>query len=358
MSSEYDFNDRIDYIESLDGDGTELVTLTVPANKSIAAIKERIAQEHADAQHIKSDTTRDRVQQALKRIQRLVREYAETPENGLVVYAGVIDGELESFVFDDLPRPIVESRYVCDDQFEVSPLANAVAPSETFGLIVIERGEASIGRLIGEQVIPIETFESQVMGQSRAGGQSAKRFERERERQAHEFYEKVASVANKTFVGEDETVEGVAVGGTLATVQQFVDDEYLDYRLQERVVGTHAVEYANEQGLRQLVDAAQKQLLDAEQKEKREKLEEFYDRLREGETVAYGADELEAATTYGAVDTALVASSLSRERRDRFETAVTEQGGDFYVISGDSEQGQRLASAFGGVVGLLRFPIN
>nr|WP_240147652.1 hypothetical protein [Halorussus sp. JP-T4] len=166
MSEAYDLRDKIDQLEPLEGEGTELVTITMPSSKSISSIRERIAQEHAGAENIKSDQIRNRVQQALKRIQRILQRYQETPENGLVVYAGVVDGELTSHVFDDLPRPVTESTYRCDDHFDLTPLIDVVAPSDTFGLVVIERGRAAIGRLVGERIIPIRSFESQVMGKS------------------------------------------------------------------------------------------------------------------------------------------------------------------------------------------------
>ena len=358
MSQAYDLRDQIDQLESLEGEGTELVTITVPSSKSIRPIRERIAQEHAGAENIKSDRTRDRVQQALKRIQRVLRRYEKTPANGLVVYAGVVDEELGSYVFDDLPAPVTESTYRCDDHFDLTPLVDAVAPSDTFGLIVIERGGAAIGRLVGERIVPIRTFESQVMGKSRAGGQSAQRFERERERQEHEFFQEVGEIADDALVGDDDTVTGLAIGGTLATARKFVSNDYLDHRLQDRLLGTFSVEYANIQGLHQLVEKAEDQLLDAEQREGREHLEEFYSRLRDGDTVAYGTDEIERAIGFGAVDTALVASTVPRARRQELETDVSQQGGDFYVVSSDTERGSRFADNFGGVGALLRFPVN
>ena len=357
MSEAYDLRDKIDYLESLEGEGTELVTITVPPSKSISSIRERIAQEHAGAENIKSDQTRNRVQQALKRIQRILRQYGKTPENGLVVYAGVVDEELESHVFGELPQPITESTYRCDDHFDLTPLIDAVAPSDTFGLIVIERGRASIGRLVGERVIPIRSFESQVMGKSRAGGQSAQRFERERERQAHEFFHKVGDIANEGLIGDD-TVTGIVIGGTLATAKKFVSGDYLDHRLKDRLLGTYSVEYGNAQGLHQLVDKAESQLLDAEQQEARKYLDEFYSRLRDGDTVAYGSAEVGKAIEFGAVETVLITSSVPRDEREKLENEVSQQGGELIVISTDTERGAQLADNFGGIGALLRFPIN
>lgn len=357
MSEAHDLRDKIEHLESLEGEGTELVTITVPSTKSISSIRERIAQEYAGAENIKSDQTRNRVQQALKRIQRILRRYQETPENGLVVYAGVVDEELTSDVFDDLPQPVTESTYCCDNQFDLTPIIDVVTPSETFGLIVIERGRAAIGRLVGERVIPIRSFESQVMGKSRAGGQSAQRFERERERQAHEFFQQVGSIANEALIG-DGMVTGLVIGGTLATARKFASGDYLDHRLKDRLLGTYSVEYGNTQGLHQLVDKAENQLLDAEQRQTRKQLEEFYSRLRAGDTVAYGKPEVEKAIEFGAVETALVSSSVSRDERDSLANEVSQQGGELFVVSTETERGAQFSDNFNGIGALLRFPID
>jgi peptide chain release factor subunit 1 len=358
MSQTYDLRDQIEQLESLTGDGTELVTVTVPNGKSLGSIRERIAQEYASAENIKSDQTQDHVQQALKRVQRILRRYERTPETGLVVYAGIVDGDLISTAFDDLPTPVAESTYRCDDLFDLTPLIEAVTPDETFGLIVIERGGAAIGRLVGERIIPIRTFESQVMGKSRAGGQSAQRFERDRERQTHEFFQQVGDIATDAFTGDEGTVTGLVVGGTLATAKRFVSDGYLDHRLRNRLLGTYSVEYATVQGLDQLVKKADEQLLDAEQREGRKRLDEFYSRLRDGELVAYGAEEVERATEFGAVESVLIASTVPRNQREELKTAVEQQGGDGYVISGDTEHGSQFVNAFSGVGALLRFPVK
>ncbi|MFC5971880.1 peptide chain release factor aRF-1 [Halomarina salina] len=357
MSDTYDLRDSIAHLESLDGDGTELVTVSVPPEKSLRSVRERLAGEHASAENIKADRTRDRVQRALDRLQRTLREYDETPENGLVAYAGVVDGDLRSFVFDDLPTPVAASTYRCDDRFVLDPLEDAVAPDETFGLVVVERGRAAVGRLVGERVRPVWSSESQVMGKTRAGGQSAQRFARERERQASEFFGQVADVAADAFLGEDP-VAGLVVGGTLTTTRAFVDGGYLDHRLQERLLGEYAVEYATEQGLEHLVEQASDQLLDAEQRAAREHLDDFFARLRDGDDVTYGEAAVERAVEFGAVDTLLLASSVPRDRRDELGTAVERQGGEGLVVPSDTERGTQFTDAFGGVGALLRFPVN
>ncbi|MWG34240.1 peptide chain release factor aRF-1 [Halomarina oriensis] len=355
-TTDRNLTDRIAHLDSLHGEGTELVTVSVPPGKSLRTVRARIADEYASAEHIRSKRTRERVQRALDRVQRTLRAYDGTPENGLVAYAGVVDGDLHSFVFDDLPRPVAESTYRCADRFDVGPLETVVAPEATFGLVVVERGGAAVGRLVGERVVPVWTGDSRVMGKTRAGGQSAQRFARERERQTQEFFERVARVAADAFLGE-APVAGLVVGGTLTTADRFVADGHLDHRLRERLLGTYPVEYATEQGLDRLVEQASEQLLDAEQRAARDRLDRFYAGLRDDGAVTYGEGDVERATEFGAVDTLLVASTVARETRERLDSAVEERGGETVLVAADTERGAGFADTFG-VGALLRFPVD
>lgn len=345
----------IDQLRDHQGDGTELVTVTVPSGQSVRETRKRVVEEYAEAANIKSDSTRDHVQQALDRLKRMLAEYSETPENGIFACAGVVDGDLEAYCLDDLPEPIADSIYHCSDEFYTSPLEACVSPDDTFGLIVLERGRAAVGRLRGDQVITDSELESAVMGKTKAGGQSAQRFARERERQLHEFFTEVGTVANESFIDGDDAVTGVAVGGTLTTAKQFVDAGYLDYRLEERLVGTYSVEYGNEQGLHRLVEIANDVLLSEERQEAQEQLTEFFERLREGKTVTYGAGEVERATEFGAVETLLVSPKVAE---DGLIEAVEQQGGNVAFVRGDSDRGERFCEHFNGLGALLRFPIS
>jgi peptide chain release factor subunit 1 len=127
----YELRDRIESVQNTEGEGTELVTLSIPAEKDLHSVRQRIEQEYAGAENIKSDQTRNRVQRALGRVRRVIRRYGHTPPNGLVVYAGVVDGELTEFVFDDLPEPVNESRYECADEFVTEPIEHVLEPENT-----------------------------------------------------------------------------------------------------------------------------------------------------------------------------------------------------------------------------------
>jgi peptide chain release factor subunit 1 len=99
-------------------------------------------------------------------------------------------------------------------------------------------------------------------------------------------------------------------------------------------------------------------LLATERRTARDRLEAFCSRLRDDEPVAYGIDEVVRATEFGAVDPPLDTATVPREQRQELETAGSQQGGECFVLSTETERGNRFASTFGGVGALLRFPVN
>ena len=222
----------------------------------------------------------------------------------------------------------------------MDPVKRVLTPSETYGLLVLERGRATLGRLAGERVVPLESFESQVMGKTRAGGQSAQRFARERDRQKHEFFDQVAAAAESAFLS-DVPVEGLLLGGTTITVDEFQAGEFLHHELRNRILGVYPVEYATEQGLSQLVEQADSVLDSAEQQRTREALERFF-----------------TALEYGAAEVLLVSETLSADEIRELEIATTEQGGECIVVPSGTDRGARFEADFGGIGALLRFPIN
>lgn len=359
----HELKERIERVADAEGEGTELVTLSVPADKSIQSTRTRIDQEHAEAANIKSDHTRKRVQNALQRVSSVLKRYRQTPENGIVVYAGVIDGDMTDFVFDDLPSQVTESVYTCSNEFVLDPVEHIITPDNTYGLIVIERGGAALGRLVGDRVIPLRTMDSMVMGKTRAGGQSAQRFARERERQKQEFFQKVGQSANQSFLDSNEDdgvgIDGLLIGGTTITIDEFLDEDDIDYRLRERLIGTHTVDHASEQGLEQLADQSTEDVLDAERHQARKALDQFFTALGTGdEPVTYGDDEIETALQYGAIDTLLVSESLPLDRIQELEENAEEIGSETLVVSTDFDRGEQLQSVFGGTAAILRYPIT
>ena len=121
--------------------------------------------------------------------------YEETPENGLVVYAGVVDTETVDYVFDDLPSPVARETYERSNEFETEPL-DIAADEATYGLIVVEHGKATVGRFTEDDVEQLETLQSDRKEENPTGGELG-----DRERTHREFFELVAEKAEIEIPG-------------------------------------------------------------------------------------------------------------------------------------------------------------
>lgn len=348
-------------IESLTGTNTDILSITYPPAKSIADLRTRLENEYAQAEHIQSDTTRKHVQKAIKKALRITRQYQHTPDTGLAIFTGVIDSELHAYVFDStvLPAPIQATTYTCDSAFHTTPVRDVITTGDTYALIVIERGNAIIGELRGEQLITHHEVESHVMGKSRAGGQSAQRFARDRERQLNDFFQDTARILTDKFVTDgDCSVDGVVVGGSLGTAKRFVRDDVLDHRLRDSVVGVYSVEYATLQGLRQLVKQARESLTESSHARVFDVLDQFKSELATGgESVTYGYDHVQTACEYNAVETLLISDCYTDTHTD-IMTDVADCGGDVVVVPTGTDRGETFTQAFNGIAAVLRFPIE
>ncbi|MFB6117492.1 peptide chain release factor aRF-1 [Halosegnis sp.] len=353
---------EVEDIRDLEGQGTELVTLFIPPGDNIQSWVRRLSSEYSEASNIKSKRTRTNVQSALKKAKKLVQQYREVPENGLVIYTGQVDDEFVSLVFDDLPHPISESNYICDDHFHTEPVEALVTPDEAYGLVVVTRDQGTIGMLVGDRIETIREIESLVMGKTRAGGQSAQRFKRLREKQKEEHFKDVAEAAADAFLDDENeqlAVEGVLIGGTDITVDDFVNNDWIDYRIKENTLGTFNVAHGDQTGLKQLVDKAEDVLQADKQRQSRSLMNRFMQGLR-GDAdppVTYGEEEVERALEYGAVDTLLLSETLDADRIDELSEQAENIGADVQLVSTSFEEGQQLRNVFGGVAAVLRYEI-
>ncbi len=351
----------VEDIRNLEGRGTELITLYIPPDDNLIDWVTRLSKEYSQADNIKTDRTRENVQKALKKSKKIVQQYSQTPENGMVIFVGMVDStdDMVEYVFDDLPRKVNQSNYICDDHFHTEPVELIVTPEEAYGLLAVTRDKSTIGQLVGDRIDIIREIETPVMGKSRAGGQSAARFERLREEQKHTHFKRTADATEDAFFEDGElAVQGLLIGGTDITVDEFTSAEYLDYRLVNGTLGTFNVAYGDKTGLKQLVDKAGDVLQSHREGQAKELVDEFLRRLSTDDSHAtYGPDNVDRALQYGAVDTLLLSETLDGELIDDLSERAENKGGDVELISNSFEEGEQLDNVFGGIAALLRYEI-
>ena len=399
----YEFRKVIEELTDYSGSGTQLVTIYVPPDKQISDVADHVIQEHSEASNIKSKSTRTNVQDALTSIKDRLRYYDTfPPDNGMVLFSGAVDtggGQTKMIteVLERPPQPVQSFRYHCDSSFLTAPLEEMLADQGLYGLIVLDRREANVGWLRGKRVEPVKSTTSLVPGKQRKGGQSQRRFERLRMEAIDKFYQEVGEMANDLFVPERHELEGVLVGGPSPTKDEFLDGDYLHHEIQDLVLGKFDVAYTDESGLRDLVDAAQDVLADAELMADKRAMERFFEELHDGDLATYGFEPTRRNLVMGSVETLLISEDLRQdvvaytcpngheeyeliERRrasvpdhecTECEETVTEgeredaidhlieiaeqRGTETAFISTDFEKGEQLLTAFGGIAGILRY---
>jgi len=251
------------------GRGTELVSLYIPQNRPLHDVSSYLKDEYGKASYIKSDSTKKRVQDALVKIMQRLKLYKKTPENGLAIFCGALPpspdaplGSENMELHEVIPhKPISTYLYRCDDHFHLDILREMTKEEKMIGIISIDNSEAGLGIVSGSRIDVVDEITSGVSGKHRAGGQSARRFERLRESEINTYFKRVAKHATKTFLGQYE-VEGLIVGGSGPTKDYFLKGEYLDYRLQNNILTVVDTSYAGREGIREAVEKAENILQD------------------------------------------------------------------------------------------------
>ncbi|MBI3413357.1 MAG: helix-turn-helix domain-containing protein [Candidatus Aenigmarchaeota archaeon] len=161
-------------LKKIRGRHTELVTVYVPAGYSLIDIINQLKSEGSTTQNIKSKATRNNVLAALDKIIQHLRIYRETPENGLAIFSGNVS-ETEGAQKLDLwaiepPEKMQNKLYWCDQQFVLEPLEEMVKDKEVYGLLAVDKSEATIGYLAGKKIVVFKHVDSLVPSKTAAGG--------------------------------------------------------------------------------------------------------------------------------------------------------------------------------------------
>ena len=315
----YKLTKMINELSSISGHGTELVTVYIPPRRPVFDVISQLRNEAGTASNIKSDLTRTHVQDALSRTVEQLKLFKETPENGLVIFCGAIPNDkgigkekIEIYpVFP--PKPVQISLYRCDDHFWTDHLKEMMKDDKVIGILSIDTQETGIGILTGDRWEVIDTLTSGVAGKHRQGGQSARRFERLRDNELNEYYHRVADHVKQVFI-DQYNVKGSIVGGPGPTKENFLKEEYLDYRLQNSIISTLDTSYSGEEGVRELIEKAQKEGILQEFRVMEEKLliKKFMTEVHSGRGLGiYGIHDVVKALESGIADLVLVTDDIT-----------------------------------------------
>src|SRR6266581_1203685 len=301
------------------GRGTELISLYVPPGTRIHEVLANLREEGGTSENIKSRTTRQNVQDAIERVSQRLRLFKEPPPTGLVIFAGAIPqngaGSEKMEIYTLIPpEPITVGFYRCDARFHVEPLMALVAEKDTYGILVIDGTEAVVATLKGRRVEIIKSFTSGIPGKSRAGGQSARRFERIREQVTNDYYKRVGEHFNE-IMSKIPDLKGIIIGGPGPTKYVWEEGEYLQYMLKKKVLSIIDTSYTSEAGVEEVVEKSNEILKGVRYSEEKQLVQKFlYELGHETGKAAFGEKKVQEYLEKGIVETLLISEKLEGER--------------------------------------------
>jgi len=395
-----------------EGRGTELISVYVPPGKQISDVINTLRDEYGTASNIKSTTTRKNVMDAIVRVQQRLKLFKEPPENGLVIFCGAIpqngagSERIETYVIVP-PEPIHIYLYRCDARFHTEYLQEMLREKETYGILLIDSSGATVATLQGRRLEIVREMSSGVPGKTRAGGQSARRYERLREMRLQEYFTRVGEHANEIFL-PIENLKGIILAGPGPTKYDFQKGDYLNYMLKNKTLDVIDTAYVEEQGVKEVVEKAPEVMRKVRYIEEKKIMQQFlYEVGHDTGKITYGEEEVRRALQSGAVRTLLLSEGLELSRAtvkcnacgyqeqqtvknqnmmnfeqslvgkpcpkcnasslsifekedviDEFAKLAEYTDTEVEIISTETEEGQMLKNSFGGVAAILRFKFH
>jgi peptide chain release factor subunit 1 len=311
------FQRMLEMLESKEGRGTELITVYIPPGKQISEVMNDLRQEWGTAGNIKSKTTRKNVQDGLTKVMEQLKLFKVIPPTGLVLFAGTIAsaqlgvGDMETFVLIP-PEPVGIYYYRCEHRFILEPLYEILRSEDSYGVVVLDAKAATFALLKGKRADIIKDITSGVEGKTRAGGQSARRYERLREMHLNEYYNRVGKYITEIFL-DVSNLKGIIVGGPGPTKEDFLKGNYLHYELKDKILTTVDTGYTGHEGVKEVVERSREFLRNVRFYEERKIVQDFlYNVGQETGLATYGEMEVIQALRSNNVRTLLISEGVRR----------------------------------------------
>ena len=307
----------IQYLSSLRGRSTSLVTVILPAQSQLARTTKLLADEYSLSSNIKSTQTRHNVQQALTSAQNLLRLYTQNtlPSNGLVVYTGIVYGEDQreskiAMCVEPL-SPLQHGLYRCETHFLTDFLHQQILDNvndlnaQRYGVIVIDGNGTLFARLDPQQgTTVLKRFQVSLPKKHGRGGQSALRFERLRREAIHNYLTKVADSAKSIFLQNGlPNVEGFIISGSANLKHELIKSELLGGPFQKKILRTVDVSYGGDNGLQETLRLCADVFVDMKLTQERELLDEVFQHIHHSSATS---DSNTISYAIGVNETALV----------------------------------------------------
>ncbi len=340
---------------------TEFVSVYIPKDYELTKITQHLQEELGTASNIKSSITKKNVQMALEKMIQHLRQYRRTPPNGIAAFSGNIastEGKIDVRAWSiEPPMPLNIRIYRCDKNFVTDILEDMLQIHLVYGLVVLDKRDATIALLRGKTMQVLQKTHSEVPGKFKAGGQSAARFARLREGALKDHFKKICDYMKDQFLPLGTNLKGIIIGGPGVTINDFLNHEYLTGDLQRKIIGTKDLSYTEEFGLQELLDKSEDLLAEEEVSTEKKIMLNFFNILREfPNKITYGEKETLQALEMNAVDILLLSESLPDDMVLKLDEQAQNGGSNVKIISTETREGVQLKE-MGGIAAILRFEI-
>ena len=296
----YKIRKTIEELSKIAGRGTELITVYIPKGKQLHEVITILREEQGTADNIKSDLTRTHVVDSLSKVVQRLKLYKKTPERGLAIFCGALPREvggppgsevIKAFEIDP-PKDMQTFLYRCDDHFHVDILKNMLKDENMIGFLAVDAKDAGWGLLHGDKIEVLKETSSGVAGKHRQGGQSAKRFQKLREMELTYYFNRLATITREYFI-DIYPIKGLVISGPGPTKEEFINNNYLEYRLQNMIIATIDASYSGSEGIREAFAKSSDILSNFRMVEEKQIVEKLFNEINNNTGLGvYGLDDI------------------------------------------------------------------
>lgn len=394
-------------LQSARGNGTSMITLMLTPKDQIALMTKKLNEEHGTAQNIKSHVNKLSVLSAITSVLQRLKAYNRVPTNGLIIYSGTVimdDNKEKKITMDIEPfKPVSRTLYMCDNKFHTDALSEMLESDDKFGFIVMDGNGALFGTLSGNTREILHKFSVELPKKHGRGGQSAMRFARLRLEKRHNYVRKVAELATSNFITQDRpNVSGLVLAGSAEFKNDLAVSDLFDCRLVPLIMKIVDVAYGGENGFNQAVELSADCLAGVRFITEKKLINKYFDEIsKDTNLYCFGTVDTLKCLEMGAVDKLIVWEELDTLRMvarnpntgEEFVHFVTPKQVDdrkYYVdpetnaaleaetqqviewfaegykkfgcslefVTNKSPEGSQFVKGFGGIGGLLRYPVD
>ena len=162
----------------------------------------------------------------------------------------------------------------------------------------------------------------------------------------------------KSHFFELPKLKGILIGGPIPTKEEFIEEGELVTALKNKIIAVKDIGYADEHGLKLLVESAQEELSQQEITKEKKLLEKFFNTLgKYPEKVAYGYSPVKKVLEMGAVDLLILSKKLQKPIMAELSKIAGQMGTDIQFVSDETDEGNQFLN-LSGIGAILRYAAN